>query len=208
MDAALFRWFNHLADRTSWAHGIMTTVTQYAIALFAVLLVIAWWSGRSADDPAPAVVAAVWAALASLVGVGLVQAIGGAVDRARPYVTMPGTHLLVDRTSDFSFPSDHGTASAAIAVGLVLACRYTNSKWVGWTAVALALIIGFSRVYVGAHYPGDVLAGFVLGGIVAWAGAPLAQRLLTPLARRLRTTKLGVLITAEPANSGLAASQS
>ncbi len=208
MDAALFRWFNRLADRTSWAHGIMTTITQYAIAFFAVLLVIAWWNARNADDPPSAVVAAVWAALASLVGIGLVQVIGGAVDRARPYVTMPATHLLVDRTSDFSFPSDHGTASAAIAVGLVLACRHTASKWVGWTAIALALLIGFSRVYVGAHYPGDVLAGFVLGGIVAWAGAPLAKRLLTPLASRLTTTKLGVLITTAPADTGLTAPQS
>lgn len=208
MDAALFRWFNRLADSTSWAHGIMTTITQYAIALFAVLLVIAWWKARSADDPAVAVVAAVWAALASLVGVALVQVIGGAVDRARPYVTMPTTHLLVDRTSDFSFPSDHGTASAAIAVGLMLACRYTRSKWVGWAAIALAFVIGFSRVYVGAHYPGDVLAGFVLGGVVAWAGAPIAQRLLTPLARRLTTTKLGVFITADSADSELAVPQS
>ncbi len=60
-----------------------------------------------------AVAGAVWAALAALVALGVGQLIGGAVDRARPYETMRNVHLLVDKTTDFSFPSDHATVAGA-----------------------------------------------------------------------------------------------
>ncbi len=51
---------------------------------------------------------------------GTGQLIGGAIDRARPYETLANVHLLVDKTKDFSFPSDHATAAGAVAVVPVL----------------------------------------------------------------------------------------
>src|SRR3954447_20974850 len=109
MDARLFRWFNHLADHTVWAHGVAKGFAVYGIAVLAVILLAAWWDARSADDPITAVSAVVWSAVAALIAVGLVQLIGGAIDRARPTTVLHGTHLLLDRTADFSFPSDHLT---------------------------------------------------------------------------------------------------
>ncbi|MEP6661950.1 MAG: phosphatase PAP2 family protein [Acidimicrobiales bacterium] len=197
MDAALFRWVNRLADRSSWAHGAMTDVAKYGILVFAVLLVLAWWQARRAEDAVTAVSAVVWAAVASLIGFVAVQLIGTAVSRDRPYVAMPSAHLLVARTGDFSFPSDHATAAAAIAVGLIIAGRYTRQVWVGWSAATVALVLGFSRVYVGAHYPGDVVGGFVLASAVAWGLAPFARRLLRPLVEWLRAGPLGVLVVAD-----------
>src|SRR3954451_20748735 len=164
MDSNLFRQINRFADRTGWAHGAFKANAGYGIVLFAVVLVIAYLDGRHRAD-LTAVAGSVWAALAALVALGVGHIIGGAIDRARPYESMSNVHLLVDKTPDFSFPSDHATVAGAVAVGLLFA----NRRW-GIVAAVLAIFMAFTRVYVGAHYPGDVIAGLALGGLVATAG--------------------------------------
>ena len=104
MDRSIFGWINRLADRTGWAHGLFKANAGYGIALFAVLLLAAYIDGRQHAD-LTAVAASVWAAGAALTALGIAQVIGGAVDRARPYETMTNVHLLVDKTTDFSFPA-------------------------------------------------------------------------------------------------------
>jgi membrane-associated phospholipid phosphatase len=189
VDGSLYRWINRLADRTGWAHGLFTANAGFGIALFAVLLLVCYIDGRQHDDII-AVAASVWAAIAALVALGIGQLIGGVVDRARPYEVMANVHLLVDKTTDFSFPSDHATAAGAVAVGLLFA----NRRW-GPVACVLAVLMAFTRVYVGAHYPGDVMAGLALGGIVAAAGWFAVVPLLSRLARRLTNTALRPLLT-------------
>ena len=189
MDSSLYRWINRLADRTGWAHGLFKANAAYGIALFAVLLVVAYLDGRQHDDIA-AVATSAWAGAAALVALGVGQLIGGAVDRARPYETMANVHLLVDKTTDFSIPSDHATVAGAVAVGLLFA----NRRW-GIIASALAVLMAFTRVYVGAHYPSDVVAGLALGGIVAAAGWFTIVPLVCRLATWLTGTPLRPLIT-------------
>ena len=75
---------------------------------------------------------------------------------------MSDVHVLHDRTKDFSSPSDHATVAGTVAVGLLLA----NRRW-GIPAVVAAVVMAFTRAYVGAHYPSDVLAGLALGGAVS-----------------------------------------
>lgn len=110
---------------------------------------------------------------------------------------MTGVHLLVDKTTDFSFPSDHATAAGAVAVGLLL----TNRRW-GIVAAALAIVMAFTRVYVGAHYPGDVIAGLALGGAVAAAGTALVVPLLTRIAERLSRTRVRLLLVSRTVQAG------
>ena len=121
-----------------------------------------------------------------MAALGVGQIIGGAINRARPYETMTNVHVLVDKTTDFSFPSDHATVAGAVAVGLTFA----NRRW-GIVASVVAVLMAFTRVYVGAHYPGDVLAGLSLGGLVATAGAVSASIGSCFHARRLRPAKPG-----------------
>jgi membrane-associated phospholipid phosphatase len=193
MDHSLFRWINRLANRTGWAHGFFTSYAKYGIVLFAALLVAAYLDGRQHDD-LRAIAGSVWAAGAALVALGIGQLIGGAIDRARPYEAMTGVHLLVDKTTDFSFPSDHATAAGAVAVGLLL----TSRRW-GTVAAVLAIVMAFTRVYVGAHYPGDVIAGLALGGAVAAAGTVLVVPLLTRIAERLSRTRFRVVLLSHSA---------
>ncbi len=188
MDSSIFRWINRLADRTGWAHWFFTSYADYGIALFAVLLAVAYLDGRWHAD-LRCVAGSVWAGAAALVALGLGQLIGGVIDRARPSTAMTGVHLLVDTTTDFSFPSDHATAAGAVAVGLLL----TNRRW-GTVAAVLAVAMAFTRVYVGAHYPGDVVAGLALGGAVAVAGRFIVVAPLTRLAEWMSRSRLRVLV--------------
>jgi membrane-associated phospholipid phosphatase len=192
VDARLFRSVNRFATRTGWAHWFFIGVAKYGIVLLAVALLAGWWLGRRAEPGA--VVAVMWSGAAALIALGAAQIIGGAVDRTRPYNAIPTTHTLVARTTDFSFPSDHSTVAGAVAVGLLLAQSKWGTRWLGWSTAAIALLLAFSRVYVGVHYPGDTLAGLALGGVIAAVGLPIVLRLFTPAASKLATTPLRPLV--------------
>ncbi len=86
-----------------------------------------------------------------------------------------GLEVLVGGKTDFSFVSDHATLAMALGVGLFVAHR-----GFGLAAIGLALAEGFARVYLGVHYPTDVIGGLALGTAVALLLAPLALALLTP----------------------------
>lgn len=77
------------------------------------------------------------------------------VARIRPYEVIDGLILLIEKQSDFSFPSGHSCASFAAA----MVCYKMLPKRYGVPAVVLASLIAFSRLYVGVHYPSDVIAG-------------------------------------------------
>ena len=82
-----------------------------------------------------------------------------AVARPRPYETVEGLELLAARARDFSFPSGHACSSFAAA------CSYHRvlPRKAGIAAIILAALISFSRLYVGIHYPTDVLCGALIG---------------------------------------------
>jgi undecaprenyl-diphosphatase len=84
--------------------------------------------------------------------------------RARPCIALAEVRLLVGCTHLPSFPSNHAVNASVLAT---LATLHMPRLWL--PAVAMAFLVGYSRVYVGAHYPLDVLAGSMLGIVVALA---------------------------------------
>lgn len=119
--------------------------------------------------PTTALVAAsVW--LTDLVTLG----IKFAASRPRPFERLPEADPLLEATVGASFPSGHASTSVAGAIVLAYVARRAAPL-----LVALALLVLFSRVYVGVHYPLDVLAGAALGA-VGGGTAVLAVRRLRP----------------------------
>ena len=88
------------------------------------------------------------------------------VDRDRPWLVVEGLIHLVAEDDPHSFPSGHTCAAFAAAS---VWWRTLPKRWMGWTAVVLAALMGFSRLYVGVHFPSDVLVGMCVGLGCGWA---------------------------------------
>jgi undecaprenyl-diphosphatase len=144
--------------------------------VFVALSVIGYWGvvwiGLAAGvafllkrPPLPALLltaGCVWSA--DLIALGLKSA----TDRPRPYETLPAADPLIKAALGQSLPSGHAATSFAGAVALTFLWRKGAPFF-----FLLATAIAFSRIYVGVHYPTDVLAGAALGVAVglAWVAA-------------------------------------
>ncbi|MGZ4032035.1 MAG: undecaprenyl-diphosphatase [Tumebacillaceae bacterium] len=155
---------------------IMAFIAQYALEVYALLFVIAWFAlpKQEVNKRHGLIVSGLAGVLALLINVAISHFIWY---RPRPFVTLPqGTfHQIIPHDADASFPSDHSSGSAAFAFG-----SWGNSKWISYTFTIFALLTMFSRVYCGVHYPTDVLGSLVVGLI-----ASLIIRALSPMLRPL-----------------------
>jgi undecaprenyl-diphosphatase len=134
-----------------------------------IAVVVAWLLWGLARENSDDWTGALTALLAAGLALGANLLISHIWTRPRPFADHPGAvHVLLAHNADASFPSDH--AAAGFAVALVL---LRHHRRLGWAAVAAAALMSFARVYVGDHYPGDVLAGAAIGTVAGLALAGL-----------------------------------
>ena len=100
------------------------------------------------------------------------------VQRPRPFVTFTDLQIIIPTPSEYSFPSGHTSSSFAAAAVFY---RHLPKK-LGLPSVILAGLIGFSRLYVGVHYPTDVIAGVIMGILLSY----LAEFLVNLLSNKLK----------------------
>jgi undecaprenyl-diphosphatase len=165
LDLRLSRWVRaHDHPWLTSAMHVVTNLASTAVAIALWLVIVGWlvWQRRRR---AAIIVAVMWP-----LGQGLVALIKVIYHRARPELA-PGEVPF----GGYSFPSGH-TFTAVVTYGLLAALIAEQlperARWIPWAGAALVIVgVGYSRVYLGAHYPVDVLGSLLLGG--AWLRAML-----------------------------------
>lgn len=117
------------------------------------------------------------------------------VKRQRPYVTLDNVHTMHLESADrYSMPSGHSVAAFAIATTLAL--RYPK-PYVYIPAYAWAILVGYGRIYMGLHYPSDVIAGAALGSASAVAVSLMGGQ-ISNIRKKVLGDKLGIALTFTP----------
>ena len=159
MDQAITQRINSLAGSNVLLDTVMIMTTKAGVPFLVALVVAQWWSKIDRTHVRHTCLAA---GLAFLIGLGLNQIILLFVQRVRPY-DAGVSHLIISKSPDWSFPSDHATASIAIVAAFTLHGLPRRTLLFG----LLALLICWSRVFVGTHYLADVIGGSLTGVVAA-----------------------------------------
>ena len=155
-----------LADVVSHRSGALTAVAEVVtflgtgVVLYVVLAVLGVLVWRRTQRWQPLVLALAWLGAGQLARLAINQAVG------RP---RPPHHLQLVAAHGYAFPSGHTTVATigyGLLVGLAVVLAPHSRRWAASTAVVLVLAVGVSRVYLGVHWPTDVLGGWSFGA--AW----------------------------------------
>ncbi|MEU6019289.1 phosphatase PAP2 family protein [Streptomyces sp. NPDC047515] len=188
IDGGLYTWITELAQRSPAAlDSVVRLWSDYGLALFALLMLASWWRSRSAGPARTAM--ALCTPLVVVAAYVVNDVIKSFFHEQRPcqilhVVTVEACPAL----GDWSFPSNHAAIAAAAAVAIWL-----TDRRLGTIAVPAALLMAASRVWIGVHYPHDVLIGLVTGALVAWP-LTVAARRCAPAVVRLRESPLRPLV--------------
>jgi membrane-associated phospholipid phosphatase len=159
LDTRAFVLFNLRGYHALWLDRLMRLATQMGnigTALVVALLVFVLDNRRLAMEIILGTIT-LWLT---------VETIKALTDRARPFLAVEGSRVVGWRERGRSFPSGH-TAQAFFLVSLI-SHRFQPGTGRIVVLYALAVLVGFTRIYVGAHYPRDVIGGAMLGSV--WTG--------------------------------------
>ena len=197
--ADAFRSINDLSRSTSWLHGTAVGIATYGIVVVVAIAIGSAFVSRSRAD-SRGVAASVWSAAAALLALWVNQPISHFVGERRPFVSLPDVLVLMPHGTDFGFASDHAILAGGIAAGV----WFANRRW-GIAAGVVAIVIAFTRTYVGVHFPQDVVGGLLLGAIVATVGWALLGARLTSIVDRMAHSRASTLVRpARPRTQGVA----
>jgi undecaprenyl-diphosphatase len=196
IDGSLFTTVTNFARATKWLNTPLDLWTNAGLLVFVVFIVMCWWKARSRATAEMTLALA--APVAVAVSFIVAEVAKKLVAEVRPCYSLPHDYFVdsCPMRSDYAFPSAHSTVAFATVGALFLIDRRLAA-----IATVFALFEGFTRVYLGDHYPHDILGAAVLSLPVAYLTTKILGRIAVPLVARLRTGVLKPVLTAAPSGS-------
>jgi membrane-associated phospholipid phosphatase len=189
VDWRLYKAIYDISLDHHWVGDVFNVIEKASIPAMVIGTIALWFFARPGGDRKWKLAAGSGLAAAAL-AIVIDQVIYKIHDRARPYEAHQISHPWTSKT-DPSFPSDHASASLAIAFAVLM-----FDPIAGAVFLVAAVLIAVGRILIGAHYPGDVLASLVVAAVsalvvvrlgrplVAWC-VRLVERATDPLLRPL-----------------------
>ena len=164
VDLQLFRLINNLAGHNAFLDGLMRLlVNEYFLTMImSLILVIFWFEGQDREQRERNQRAILRALVALFVANVILKLCNLIYFRPRPFDSHE-VNLLFYHPTDSSFPSNPATVGFSVATAVWL-----YNRRLGALLLVLATLFGLSRIYCGVHYPLDVIAGVLLGGLSAY----------------------------------------
>ena len=160
LNLLLFTLFNAAPGLAGWRlHGAVFAA-EWVILIVPVGLVLMWTNGAAGQREA-----AVQAFLAAVVALTMSKIIGLMWFHPRPFMAEIGQTFL-HHAPDSSFPSDHATSMFSVALALAM-CQLREARRFGMGLLALTFVVAWARVYLGVHWPLDMVAALVVSGLAA-----------------------------------------
>jgi membrane-associated phospholipid phosphatase len=157
LDTWIFLLFNVRGSHPIWLDRVMVFLTQIGSGLTALgIAFVLFLAGQR--------LLAYELVLGTLALWLVVELVKFLVQRSRPFIRVAETHIVGYRAIGRSFPSGH--TSQVFFMATLMAQRFPGNAWIVFLLYATASMVGITRMYIGAHYPRDVLAGAILGS--AW----------------------------------------
>jgi undecaprenyl-diphosphatase len=156
----LFSLFNAAPGLSGWRLQLAVFAAEWVVLIVPVGLVLMWINGAPGQREA-----AVRALLAALVALTISKLIGLVWFHPRPFMIGLGQSYL-HHAADSSFPSDHATGMFSVALALAI-CRLREARRFGMALLALGLAVAWARVFLGVHWPLDMIAAFIVSALAA-----------------------------------------
>ncbi|MEV3914472.1 phosphatase PAP2 family protein [Streptomyces canus] len=191
IDGSAYTDVVELAHRSpGWLDDMVSAWSTYGLAVFAALMAVAWWRARQVGPAAAVTALAVPVIVIAAYGVNDVLKL--LVREDRPCQSLQVITLeACPAPGDWSFPSNHAAIAAAAATAL-----WFVSRRLGAVAAVAACVMAASRVWVGAHYPHDVVAAVVVGALVAALAMVTLRRRPDSIVGWITGTRLRPLVLA------------
>ena len=186
-DKALFLWINALVGRAPAVDAAMGWIASDYLApvSMGLVLVALWFIGKDAPQRMRYQIG-MFAALTSIALSSFVVLVCNALFfRPRPFDGLDGVSLLFYQPTDSSFPSNSAAAAFAIAASV-----WCVNRRIGAALFVAAAVYGFSRVYVGVHYPADILGGAVIAVVVTALTLRLRDLVMPALVAVIKAARL------------------